>query len=416
VRVHLKVADPGVAGKAPAEAPLGQADWPLPEPLSLPYIQLINRVYRWVLLPAIAFIATSGYSFWETQKLICYVSACQAGILLVVWATLRLRSDLTLQALRTGLYGLFGAFVFELSANYISIIPDGESSRIAGYLGLALFSLTVFIIGAHTVQSHSGARLASLLMWLISSLTASGGVALVAYQGHAIGGLMLTTASFILGGLVSFGMTMTFSHLYSMHSRLQAERSLLKRYALTDSLTGLPNRLAFETTLESDYTLALRTEQPLSLILFDLDRFKHVNDTYGHSRGDAVLAHVAQVLHSVIRGSDHPARWGGEEFVVVLPNSSAHDALVLAERLRKAIEKTNFAVGGLTVSLGVAQLREVDSPLSLVHRADEALYRAKAAGRNRVECDESDAVPRPPRREFDLSLDSDDDKSAMAGD
>jgi diguanylate cyclase (GGDEF)-like protein len=150
--------------------------------------------------------------------------------------------------------------------------------------------------------------------------------------------------------------------------------------------------------------------------LFDLDRFKQVNDTYGHSRGDSVLAHVAQVLHSVIRGSDHPARWGGEEFVVVLPNSSAHDALVLAERLRKAIEKTNFSVGALTASLGIAQLHETDSPLSLVRRADEALYRAKAAGRNRVECDEHDVTPRPPEREFDLDPHFPGDKSAIAGD
>jgi len=416
VRVHLKVADPGAPGKASPEPALAEAEWPLPEPLSLPYIQLINRVYRWVLLPAIAFVVTSAYIFWETQRIVSYVSAFQAGILLVVLATLRLRRDLTLQALRTGLYCIFAGFIFELGANYVSVVPDGESGRIAGYLGLALFSLTVFIIGAHTVQSHAGARLASLLMWLVSSLTACGGVALVGYQGHAIGELTVVTASFILGGLVAFGMTMTFSHLYNMHARLQAERSLLKRYALTDSLTGLPNRLAFETTLESDYTLALRTQQPLSLILFDLDRFKHVNDTYGHSRGDSVLAHVAQVLHSVIRGSDHPARWGGEEFVVVLPNSTAHDAVVLAERLRKAVETTNFSVGSLTVSLGVAQLHETDSPLSLVRRADEALYRAKAGGRNRVECDEHEVLPRPPQRDFDLDFRSSSGKSTMAGD
>jgi diguanylate cyclase (GGDEF)-like protein len=159
-------------------------------------------------------------------------------------------------------------------------------------------------------------------------------------------------------------------------------------------LTGLPNRLAFETTLERDYTLSLRTRQPLSLIMLDLDRFKRVNDTYGHNRGDAVLAQLAQVLQSVIRGSDHPARWGGEEFVIVLPNSTALEAAVLAERIRKAVEKEDFQVGALTVSLGVAQLEEIDSPLSLARRADEALYRAKAAGRNRVECGDANAMAR----------------------
>jgi diguanylate cyclase (GGDEF)-like protein len=128
--------------------------------------------------------------------------------------------------------------------------------------------------------------------------------------------------------------------------------------------------------------------------MLDLDRFKHVNDTYGHNRGDAVLAQLAQVLQSVIRGSDHPARWGGEEFVIVLPNSTALEAAVLAERIRKAVEKEDFQVGALTVSLGVAQLEEIDSPLSLARRADEALYRAKEAGRNRVECDDAHAMAR----------------------
>ncbi len=416
MRVHLKVTDPAAPAMESSEAPLGGAGWALPEPLSGPYVQLINRVYRWVLLPGIAFVASCGYSFWETQRVVSYVAAYQAGVLLVLWAALRLRSDLTLAALRTALYCLFSGFIFELGANYVSLLPNGESERIAGYLGLALFSLTLFIVGAHTVQSHAGARLASLLMWLGSSLTVCAGVGLVAYFGHPIAELSLLTARFILGGLVAFGMTMVFSHLYGIHARLQAERSLLKRYALTDSLTGLPNRLAFETTLESDYTLALRTQQPLSLILLDLDRFKQVNDTYGHSRGDSVLAHVAQVLQSVIRGSDHPARWGGEEFVIVLPNSTAPDALVLAERLRKAVEATNFAVGPLTVSLGVTQLHETDSPLSLVRRADEALYRAKAAGRNRVDCDEHDATARPPQREIEIDFHPPWDKSAIAGD
>jgi diguanylate cyclase (GGDEF)-like protein len=231
-------------------------------------------------------------------------------------------------------------------------------------------------------------------MWLLATIVACGGISIVAYRGQPVADLALVTVRFTLGGLVAFGMTMIFSHLYGLHVRMQAERSLLKRYALTDSLTGLPNRLAFETTLERDYTLSLRTRQPLSLIMLDLDRFKRVNDTYGHNRGDAVLAQLAKVLQSVIRGSDHPARWGGEEFVIVLPNSTAMEAAVLAERIRKAVEKEDFQVGALTVSLGVAQLEEIDSPLSLARRADEALYRAKEAGRNRVECDDAHAMAR----------------------
>jgi diguanylate cyclase (GGDEF)-like protein len=395
VKIHLRVKDPGSFDHEATEASSSAASgWILPDPLSLPYVGLINKVYRWVLLPAVAFVGISAHSAWHDSKVVAYVSVYQAIVLSLLWLTLRLRADLTLPALRITLYSIYAGFVFELLARYVALLPEDGSVSIDGYLGLALFSLTIFIVGAHTVHSPAGARLASFSMWLLATIVACGGVSVVAYHGQPVADLALMTVRFTLGGLVAFGMTMIFSHLYGLHVRMQAERSLLKRYALTDSLTGLPNRLAFETTLERDYTLSLRTRQPLSLIMLDLDRFKRVNDTYGHNRGDAVLAQLAQVLQSVIRGSDHPARWGGEEFVIVLPNSTTLEAAVLAERIRKAVEKEDFQVGALTVSLGVAQLEGIDSPLSLARRADEALYRAKAAGRNRVECDDAHAMAR----------------------
>lgn len=395
MKVHLRVKGPGGSDREAGEASSsGASGWILPDPLSLPYIGLINKVYRWVLLPAVAFVGISAHGAWQGNKVLAYVSVYQAIVLSLLWLTLRLRADLTLPALRTALYSIYAGFVFELLVHYVALFPGNSSVAVDGYLGLALFSLTIFIVGAHTVHSPAGARLASFSMWLLATIVACGGISIVAYRGQPVADLALVTVRFTLGGLVAFGMTMIFSHLYGLHVRMQAERSLLKRYALTDSLTGLPNRLAFETTLERDYTLSLRTRQPLSLIMLDLDRFKRVNDTYGHNRGDAVLAQLAKVLQSVIRGSDHPARWGGEEFVIVLPNSTAMEAAVLAERIRKAVEKEDFQVGALTVSLGVAQLEEIDSPLSLARRADEALYRAKEAGRNRVECDDAHAMAR----------------------
>lgn len=168
-----------------------------------------------------------------------------------------------------------------------------------------------------------------------------------------------------------------------------AEREL-KRLAQEDELTGLPNRRYFG--LEGDRLIerALRYEEKLSLIMLDIDFFKQINDTYGHNIGDEVLCEMARRLHSCLRKSDLPGRWGGEEFVILLPNTSLDIAAYVAERLRKGFCATpvQTRAGLVTVSFsgGGAQLGAGDSLQSLIARADAALYQAKNKGRNRIEC------------------------------
>ncbi len=166
----------------------------------------------------------------------------------------------------------------------------------------------------------------------------------------------------------------------------------LERQARTDVLTGLPNRRAFLEAFHRDLGLADRQEQPVAVILMDVDHFKRVNDTHGHDVGDQVLVAVADVLRRCVRQTDVPSRWGGEEFIVSLPNCDAQDATVVAERIRATLEQTPVltAEGALamTASFGVASWSPADGPFdvdTLVKRSDEALYAAKAGGRNRVE-------------------------------
>jgi diguanylate cyclase (GGDEF)-like protein len=122
-----------------------------------------------------------------------------------------------------------------------------------------------------------------------------------------------------------------------------------------------------------------------SLLLFDLDNFKHINDRYGHLAGDTVLREFAQVVASRVRANDVFARWGGEEFILLLDATDAEQALILADALRKAIAAHPFPdVGRLTVSIGIAQYRADDDQANLLGRADRALYRAKNQGRDRV--------------------------------
>lgn len=154
-----------------------------------------------------------------------------------------------------------------------------------------------------------------------------------------------------------------------------------------DSLTRLYNRGVFEAALAREEARSLRLEQPLALVMADIDHFKAVNDTFGHPAGDEVLRELAAMLRRGSRAMDMPARLGGEEFGLLLPGASLDEAAQLAERLRTEVGDHAFArVGRLTISLGVAQY--LGEGHDLVADADEALYRAKQNGRNRVEISE----------------------------
>ena len=179
------------------------------------------------------------------------------------------------------------------------------------------------------------------------------------------------------------------------HEVEEAERLKLSLSALaaTDALTGLPNRRQFDETLHKEWNRALRDGQPLALLMVDVDRFKSLNDLFGHQVGDAILAHVGKLIrHAVRRAGDLPARYGGEEFGVVLPGTAAHGALEIAEVIRRAVANapTDAIIEGgypVSVSIGVAAAvpHGDDSAAALLHNADAALYQAKKNGRNRVE-------------------------------
>jgi diguanylate cyclase (GGDEF)-like protein len=169
---------------------------------------------------------------------------------------------------------------------------------------------------------------------------------------------------------------------------LRTANAQLSQLAVTDALTGLPNKRALAETLVRDLSRADRDQTPLGLVAADVDHFKRVNDTYGHAAGDEVLRRLAEVLRSGVRTGDVPARYGGEEFVVVLPRADRQGAGVVAERLRSTLEATEIDLGTttlrVTASFGVAIAAPEDTPESLFARADAALYRAKGEGRNRV--------------------------------
>jgi two-component system, cell cycle response regulator len=189
---------------------------------------------------------------------------------------------------------------------------------------------------------------------------------------------------------------------------LLAERSRLERLSITDGLTQLHNHRFFQERFRDEFRRAQRYDDPLALMLMDLDHFKQVNDTHGHPAGDQVLKDVAGCLRKCVRETDMVARYGGEEFAVLLPKTHLSGALTVAERVRRDVGSLKTGLDGglrITVSVGVAgyPCRSIATAEQMLRAADEALYRAKHEGRNKIclfppslEADPAVSAPLPP--------------------
>ncbi|HEY4412734.1 MAG TPA: diguanylate cyclase [Gaiellaceae bacterium] len=229
----------------------------------------------------------------------------------------------------------------------------------------------------------------------------SGGLAAAAGNHHARGERLehpLAVGNERLGTLVLIGSfdaeeRMTAASI-AAHAAVALENARLhavvERQALVDGLTSIANRRGCEDALAHEIARAGRMSTPFTLVVADLDDFKRINDVHGHEAGDDVLREFASVLRLTLRESDLPGRWGGEEFVLLLPGTDAEGGVQLAERVRGVLRERSFhgrdgAVFGVTASFGVAQLRPGDGARRLFGEADRALYQAKRLGKDRVE-------------------------------
>jgi diguanylate cyclase len=175
---------------------------------------------------------------------------------------------------------------------------------------------------------------------------------------------------------------------------LQINLEAVRTESLTDPLTQLANRKFFDNTLESAITEARANNEPLSLLMTDIDHFKNFNDSFGHLTGDQVLRLVAMSVKQNVKGQDTAARYGGEEFAIVLPNTVLRSAITVADHIRRAVmtkelmkRSTGEHLGRVTISIGVATCHKDDTAQTLIERSDICLYAAKRHGRNRVMCE-----------------------------
>jgi len=173
--------------------------------------------------------------------------------------------------------------------------------------------------------------------------------------------------------------------LFHNITKIVGETNKIIRLAEHDALTGIYNRVKLNNLFPDFIYNANRYDKDFAIILFDIDHFKKINDTFGHNVGDSVLIELTYLIKNLLRDKDIFVRWGGEEFIIVLQFASISDASKLASRLRKKLEEHVFLhVGKVTCSFGVTEFRDGDTQMILLERADEALYEAKDRGRNRV--------------------------------
>lgn len=244
--------------------------------------------------------------------------------------------------------------------------------------GLWLYLIYVY---AFYVLSAPGAWRLTLATW--SAFTATG-IGLVAGGDVGVDGLA-AFAQFQGGGIVAIVLASALSGWQRALDEASHRVEDAERESLTDALTGQPNRRALQLMIHREVARTRRSGTAFSVLLLDVDGFKGLNDVHGHPVGDSILMEIAAVLRARLRTEDELGRWGGEEFMVVAPATSADAGLQLAERLREALEAHAWSVGQVTASFGVAGSRRGDGLEHLFKRADDALYRAKQLGRNRCE-------------------------------
>lgn len=170
---------------------------------------------------------------------------------------------------------------------------------------------------------------------------------------------------------------------------IQREKDKFEKASRFDALTGLPNRMDVMEKIETERARQFRKGNTFTLVIGDVDNFKTINDTYGHDTGDYVLKKIAEIIKDQVRGIDRPARFGGEEFLIMLVETEINDGLRVAERIRREIESTIFSYGKanitVTMTFGLSEfIRDTDSAEDCIKRADQALYAGKSQGKNRV--------------------------------
>ena len=324
-----------------------------------------------ILFMGIIFLlfAASDYYYYGEKKAFIFSLALRGIALLIAIITFSVSRSIkqynhtliiiTLTVLAVFIIYLVNLYILEANQTAIQ------------FMTIMIFILTVFLIP----NLWKNCMVASLIIW-------AGYVGYAAVFGHPEDLPPLNQRAIYLG--ISLAACAIFLYGRESSRRRQfATEKHLEFMSITDRLTGIYNRGRFEHVL--GLWIKNMRHDPFCLLLFDIDNFKKVNDSFGHSAGDQVLVRTTEIITAHIRDNDIFARWGGEEFVVLFSNTDIERATELAERLRKAVENNNCGEAGkITISIGVAKYQRTEPILKFINRADEKMYEAKRAGKNCV--------------------------------
>ena len=356
-----------------------------------------RRIYRVAgVLGMLAILYTQYIIYIGTEESLLYEIiytinhiAFASGCFAIVWILGRQRVPLE----RVERFMLF-FFIFQ-SLVFNSIVPALLRQHLDNLFFDTIgddiwFLLIVCVLAVHLYDLRRGALIAGSVYGLSFAIVV---VQIVSWNMPGIDG---EDSEHVLRAYLMGGALLVFLVVLAMYrshiERLHTEYEVMANLAYTDTLTSLPNRRRLYEDVYRLIALAERYGQEFCVCLFDLDHFRCLNDTHGHLVGDQVLQEVAQVARLHLRATDLFGRWGGEEFVVLLPQTRLNDAQTALERVRLALHTIALPnVHAITASFGIAAYLPGDTSESLLHRADQALYLAKATGRNRIVLD-SDPV------------------------
>jgi diguanylate cyclase (GGDEF) domain len=348
---------------------------------------LKRRVYFWAVTAGLlailigwVFKSFAGIVTPFDRPIFPVLTALCLGLFIALW-----RTRISLGWIELA---LFAGTALGLLARLFEVLFTAESSlnpdHLAAFSDLLYWFLLVYVLALLMFESRRRLLVGSLVFFaasLILGLTHS----LLEWQSNGNVADLYLLSRFYLANAAYIVLLLVSVRLNEQYVRVRMLAETMTHLAHTDTLIQIANRRELDETIAREINRATRHSQPLALILFDLDNFKEVNDNYGHAAGDTVLKEVARVVRGLVRSPDLLGRWGGEEFLVVAPQTDLAQARVLAERLRHALAAHPLEhVGSITASFGVAEYCPQESSEDWLKHADAALYTAKQGGRNQV--------------------------------
>ncbi len=346
-----------------------------------------RRVYLW----AVSFGLLAILVGWITKTFVGTTSSYEQiifsattvlclGLLLTLWRTP--------SALFRVELSLFVGTALSLLARFFEVLFTPETTldpnHLAAFSDLFYWFPLVYVL-AFLIFESSRRLLVGSLIFFAASVALGLTHSILEWRLNREVGDFSMLARFYLANAAYIVLLMVSVRLNEQHVRARTLAETMTQLANTDALIQIANRRKLDEIIVREINRTTRYSQSLSVIMFDIDKFKQVNDTYGHDIGDSVLKEVARTVQGLLRTTDILGRWGGEEFLVVAPQTDSAQACRLAERLRQVIALCPFErVGSITASFGIAQYRSQESQEDWLKRADNALYTAKQGGRNQV--------------------------------